>query len=160
LQNYSFDELIHHKNLLSPIFTELSSTGCVVIVDEYSLFYPDIQRALLSSGLLGSDRVSLVTLSPLNPYSTAPFALLESELSSRMTAAFDRFASAFDPQCELSVGDENRLKRWLNSSLPHTIQSLRHPRANRQNIAQFSNELDIDPKPNIGSLLYSPGGPL
>lgn len=77
-----------------------------------------------------------------------------------MAAAFDRFASAFDPQCELSVGDEKRLKRWLNSSLPHTIQSLRHPRPNRQNIFQFSNELDIDPQPKIGSLLYSPGGPL
>jgi hypothetical protein len=114
----------------------------------------------LSSGLLGSNHVSLVTLSPSNPYSTSPFALLEGELSSVSKAAFNRFGSVYDPQCELSVGDEKRLKRWLNSSLPYTIQSLRNPRPNPQNIVQLSNELDMDPKPKIGSLLYSPGGPL
>jgi hypothetical protein len=160
LQNYSFDELIHHETLLSAIFTELQLTGCVVIVDEYSLFHPDIRRALLSSGLLGSNHVSLVTLSPSNPYSTSPFTLLEGELSSLSRAVSNRFASVFDPQCELSVGDEKRLKRWLNSSLPYTIQSLRNPRPNPQNIVQLSNELDMDPKPKIGSLLYSPSGPL
>ena len=52
LQNYQFDELIAYGDDLSPIFTQLSSTGCVVIVDEYSVFHPEIQEALGSSGLL------------------------------------------------------------------------------------------------------------
>ena len=122
LQNYQFDELIAYGDDLSPIFTQLSSTGCVVIVDEYSVFHPEIQEALGSSGLLANDHVSLVTLTPTNPYSLPPFDILEAELRRRMGAAFNRFASAFDPQCELSVGDERRLKRWLSASLPHTIQ--------------------------------------
>jgi hypothetical protein len=160
LQSYPFDELIRSGDALSPIFTQLLSTGCVVIVDEYSLFHPDIQEAVVSSGLLANEQVSLVTLSPTNPYSSEPFSLLEAELRRRMAAAFNRFASVFDPQCELSVGDEKRLKRWLNSSLPHTIQSLRHPKPNRQNISQFAREQGLDPQPKIGTLLYTEGGPL
>lgn len=160
LQNYPFDELTAFNDTVSPIFTQLLSTGCVVIVDEYSLFHPDIQEVLMSSGLLANEQVSLLTLSPTNPYSGAPFDLLEAELRKRMAAAFNRFASAFDPQCELSVGDEKRLKRWLNSSLPHTIQGMRHPRANRQNISQFAREQGLDSQPRIGTLLYTEGGPL
>jgi hypothetical protein len=160
LQSYPFDELIHSSNTLGPIYTQLLSTGCVVIVDEYSLFHPVIQEALASSGLLANELVSLVTLSPANPYYGAPFDLLEAELRKRMAAAFNRFASIFDPQCELSVGDVKRLKRWLNSSLPYTIQSLRHPKPNRQNIAQFAREQGLDPQPRIGPLLYTKGGPL
>jgi hypothetical protein len=160
LQNYQFDELISHGDELSPIFTQLSSTGCVLVLDEYSLFYPEIQEALVSSGLLANDQVALVTLSPTNPYSTSPFDMLEAELRKRMAAAFNRFASTFDPQCELSVGDEKRLKRWLNASLPHTIQSLRNPKPNRQNISQFAREQGIDPQPKIAPLLYTEGGPL
>lgn len=158
VQNYPFDELIHSSDLLGPVFTQLLSTGCVVIIDEYSLFYPEIGETLLSSGLVSNEQVSLVTLSPGDPYSSAPFNLIEAELRRRMTAAFSRFESAFDPQCELSVGDENRLKRWLNSSLPYTIQSLRNPKPNRHNISQFAKEQGLDPQPRIGSLLYTKGG--
>lgn len=158
VQNYPFDELIHSSDLLGPVFTQLLSTGCVVIIDEYSLFYPEIGETLLSSGLVSNEQVSLVTLSPGDPYSSAPFNLIEAELRRRMTAAFSRFESAFDPQCELSVGDENRLKRWLNSSLPYTIQSLRNPKPNRHNISQFAKEQGLDLQPRIGSLLYTKGG--
>ena len=82
----------------------------------------------------------------------------DSVLRKRMAAAFNRFASTFDPQCELSVGDEKRLKRWLNSSLPHTIQTLRNPKPNRQNITEFAREQGIDPRPKIAPLLYTEGG--
>jgi hypothetical protein len=160
LQHYPFDELIQDRESLGPIFTQLLSTGCVVIVDEYSLLHPEIQEAVLSSGLLANDQVSLVTLSPANPYSTRPFDLLEIELRRRMAAAFNRFASGYDPQCELSIGDEQRLRRWLNSSLPHTIQTLRDPKPNRHVISQFAREQGLDPRPKIGTLLYSEGGPL
>lgn len=160
LQSYRFDDLVRSADLFGPIFTQLASTGCVVIVDEYSLFHPNIQESLASSGLFANEQVSLVTLSPSNPYSSAPFDLLEAELRRRLAAAFHRFASSFDPQCELSVGDEQRLKRWLNLSLPHAIQSLRHPRPNRQNILQFAHEQGLDLQPTIGALLYTEGGPL
>jgi hypothetical protein len=153
-QNYLFDEMIKWRRELSPVFTQLCSTGCVVLMDEYSLYHPDIREVLLSSGLLVNDQVSLVTLAPLNPYSRAPFDLLEAELRNRLTAAFDRFASIFDPQCELSIGDEMRLKRWLNASLPHTVQALREPKPNRQAISQFARLEGIDPQPKIRGIIY------
>jgi uncharacterized protein DUF4062 len=153
-QNYLFDELRNWRREPSPVFTQLCSTGCVVLVDEYSLYHPDIREVLLSSGLLANDQVSLVTLAPLNPYSRAPFDLLETEMRNRLTAAFDRFASAFDPQCELSIGDEMRLKRWLNASLPHTVQMLREPKPNRQAISQFARLEGIDPQPKISRIIY------
>jgi hypothetical protein len=52
------------------------------------------------------------------------------------------------------------LKRWLNASLPFTIQTLRDPKPNRFNIAQFAREQGIDPHPRIAPLLYTEGGPL
>jgi Domain of unknown function (DUF4062) len=160
LQNYQIDELISAKDQFSPIYTQLLSTGCVVIVDEYSVFHPKIQETILTSGLLANDQVSLVTLCPRNPYSSPPFDMLEAEVRRRMSLAFDRFASSFDPQCELCVGDENRLKRWLNASLPFAIQTLRDPKPNRFNISQFAIEQVIDPQPRIAPLLYTEGGPL
>jgi hypothetical protein len=99
------------------------------------------------------------TLAPLNPYSRAPFDLLEAELRNRLSAAFDRFASAFDPQCELSIGDEMRLKRWLNASLPHTVQTLRESKPNRQAISQFARQEGIDPQPKIRGIIYEGGRP-
>jgi hypothetical protein len=160
IQNYQIDELLSTRDQFSPIFTQLLSTGCVVIVDEYSVFHPKIQEAILSSGLLANDQVSLVTLCPKNPYSSPPFDMLEAEVRQRMSSAFDRFASSFDPQCELCVGDDKRLKRWLNASLPYTIQTLRDPKPNRLNISQFAREQGIDPQPRIAPLLYTEGGPL
>lgn len=159
LQRYEIDEVIRNEKLTS-IFTQLAATGCVVVVDEYSLFHPDIHEMIVSSGLLSQDQVALVTLSPSDPYSISPFNLMEAELKKRMAVAFNRFSSNFDPQCELSVGDEKRLKRWFNLNLPHTIHSLRDPKPNRLNILQFAREQGLDPQPKVGTLLYSPGGPL
>ena len=160
LQHYMIDELISYGDQLIPIFTQLSSTGCVVIADEYSLFHPKIQEVIVSSGLSTNDQVSLVTLCPRNPYSSPPFEFLQEEMRRRMSAAFNRFASSLDPQCELGVGDEKRLKRRLNVSLPQTIQTLRDPKPNPLNISQFAREQGIDPQPRIAPLLYTEGGPL
>ena len=154
-QNYSFEGLLDEGSLLRPIVNELSRTGCVVVVDEYSLFHPSIQNALVSSALFGSEQVAIVTISPDNPYAIAPFALLEAELNHRLSAAYDRFASSYDPQCELSVGDVNRLRRWLHGSLPRTVQALRDLRPNRQRLAEFATEVGGNNEPRIASLLYS-----
>ena len=61
-------------------------------------------------------------MSPTNPYSASPFDLIENELSERLTPVFERFSFAYDPQCELSIGDGKRLKRWLTVSMPQTVQ--------------------------------------
>jgi hypothetical protein len=158
LQYYGLDELLRHPKLFRSIFNEITETGCIVIVDEYSLFHPDLQRMLAHSKLFASDLVSLVTISPTNPYSVSPFDLIEHELSERLMDAFARFSEAYDPQCELSVGDDRRLKRWLNLSLAHTVQILREPRPNRQSLGRFATELGTDTRARAGALLYSRGG--
>jgi hypothetical protein len=156
-QSYPLEGILDDSALLRPIINELSSSGCVVILDEYSLFHPRIQSAFVSSALFGSEQVALVTISPANPYASAPFVLIEAELNRRLAAAFDRFASAYDPQCELSVGDAHRFRRWLHGSLPRTVQMLRDPRPNRQRILEFASQLGSAAEPRVGTLLYSEG---
>lgn len=157
-QYYNCDEMRKHPELFRSIFNEITDTGCVVIIDEYSLFHPALQKMLAHSRLLASDLVSLVTVSPSNPYSVSPYDLIERELSERLVDAFARFSEEYDPQCELSVGDDRRLRRWLNLSLPHTVQILREPRPNRQSLGRFARELGTDTRARAGALLYSEGG--
>jgi hypothetical protein len=160
LQYYECDELMRHPAQFRAIFNEITETGCVVLIDEYSFFHPDVQKVLTNSKLLASDLVSLVTVSPTDPYSGSPFDLIQRELSERLANAVERFNTAYDPHCELSVGDDKRLKRWLNLSLPHTVKLLREARPNRQSLNMFASELGADTRARVGSLLYSRGGSL
>ena len=73
---------------------------------------------------------------------------------------FDRFASDYDPQCELNVSDEFRVRRWLHQSLPETLKVLRTARANPDQLAIFAKELEAENDPALGALLYSRGGGL
>ena len=160
LQYYGCDELLRHAERFRSIFNEITDTGCILVIDEYSLFHPDIHKVLTNSKLMASDLVAVVTISPANPYSVSPFDLIERELSERLANAVERFGMDYDPQCELSVGDDKRLKRWLNLSLPHTVEILREARPNRQSLNMFANELGSDTRARVGSLLYSRGGAL
>ena len=40
LQYYALDELMRDKDQLRPVFNEMAGNGCVLIIDEYSLFHP------------------------------------------------------------------------------------------------------------------------
>jgi len=143
--------------MLSAIYRELAQVGCVLILDELSLFHPALRTALLASALAGSSQTAIVTIAPLNPYHQPLYDRLESELSQRLAAAFDRFAQDCDPQCEFSVGDEKRLRRWLHGSIPHTLQTLREPEPDRNRIAVFADELGREADRKVASLMYGGG---
>jgi hypothetical protein len=100
----------------------------------------------------------MVTISPFNPYGIPPFNIVERELSQRLAAAFDRFALDYDSQCEFSIGDERRLKRWLYNSLPQALQALREPRPNRQMLDRFAAQLGKERNLDVAGLLYAEGG--
>jgi hypothetical protein len=48
----------------------------------------------------------------------------------------------------------------LSTGLPQTVQNLRQPRPNRQNLSRFGAELGLESQTRIAALLYSPGGTL
>jgi hypothetical protein len=162
VQRYPLDELMEKDRKeeelpLRGIYREISQTGCVVLVDELSMFHPRVRSSFLNSPLANSELATLVTISPFDPYQVPVNEILEIELRRRLAVAFDRFTLDYDPLCELGVGSEQRLKRWFHGSLPEALRNLGHPRPNRRKVKGF--ELSVNPeKPVQGAaMVYSPG---
>ncbi|HEV7505204.1 MAG TPA: hypothetical protein VGS07_09850 [Thermoanaerobaculia bacterium] len=131
---------------LHRIYRQVAQTGCVVLADELSMFHWNIKKAF-QAPFYNSEQASLVTLSPVNPSSMAPDRILESELRKKLEVAFNRFNRDYDPRCEFGIGDERRLRRWLHSSLPKTVQNLWNPPPVAQAMDDFFSEQGIGPRP-------------
>jgi hypothetical protein len=160
LQRYPFEALITGPAELREVYREMADAGCVLVVDELSLFHPVVRQAVASSPMVLSRSAAILTVSPFASFAQEPAQILRNELKGQLRAVFDRFALDFDPQCELNVGDECRLRRWLHQSLPETLKMLRTPRAVPEQLAIFAQELKVDPDPRMGALIYSRGGGL
>ena len=109
------------------VYDSVIRNGCIVLADELSIFHPDLRTAFTALTHRKS-QVALVTISPLNPRSVLPHPGLENELKLSLQAVFDRFSQC-DPQFEVMVADELRLKRWLYLSLPQTLRAIQTPSA-------------------------------
>jgi hypothetical protein len=157
-QYYSFEALVRRDPALRVLYREIAETGCVVLLDELSMFHPTVYTAFHDSPLFGSEQAAVVTISPFDPYRAAPSQILERELSRRLAAAFDRFALDCDPLCEIGVGNEHRLKRWLHHGLPRALHTLREPRPNRRILAEFAQSVGQEGSSEIAGLLYSEDG--
>lgn len=131
LQAYPFDPLKEEtasgQFVQRGIYQGMARAGCVLVVDALSLFHPDLRQAFLNSALFNNDQVAIVSVSPFDPGRAPLSQAIETETRTQLTGLFARYANDFDPQCELAVGDERRLKRWLHLSLPETINRLREP---------------------------------
>ncbi|MFT3802061.1 MAG: DUF4062 domain-containing protein [Burkholderiaceae bacterium] len=148
LQWYPFDCLLTDNRRLRPAYREVARAGCVVLLDELSLFHPVLREAFQNSPYFNNDQVAIVTVSPFDPVRGALDALLEDAARKRLAGAFDRYAVEYDPQCELAVSDERRLKRWLHSSLPATLLRLQEPRPDRGALGALAAELgEFEPAP-------------
>ena len=128
---------------LREIYQEIAETGCVVLLDELSMFHPAVDSAFRNSPLFGSRQAAVVTISPFDPYGAMPSQILETELRSRLAAAFDRFTLDCDPQCEIGIGSEHRLKRWLHSGLPRAMEGLRKLRPDQETVGGFMQSMGI-----------------
>jgi len=137
LQWYPFDALLKNSNPLRQTYREVARAGLVMIVDEVSLFHPDLREAFQNSPFFNNDQVAIVTISPFDPGCAPLEQLLESETRRKLAGAFDRYAVDYDPQCELAVGDERRLKRWLHVSLPETVTRLQELQPDRSAMRDF-----------------------
>ncbi len=153
LQWYPFDCLVADNPRLRPVYRAVARAGCVVLVDEVSLFHPVLRETFQNSPFFNNDQVAIVTISPFDPARGVLDALLEDAARKRLAGAFDRYAVEYDPQCELAVGDERRLKRWLHASLPATLQRLQEPRPDRGALGALAAELgepQLPPKRDYG----------
>jgi hypothetical protein len=132
-QYYPLDPLVWKENeeerlrdiSFRRLYSEIAETGCVILLDELSLFHPLIQAAVSANPLLASEKVSVVTIAPSDPYRSTPSQIIESHMETWLTEAFYRFSGDYDPQCEIGVGSERRLIRWLHSGLPKSLRGLR-----------------------------------
>jgi Domain of unknown function (DUF4062) len=160
LQRYSFEGLVSGPPELRLLYREMSDAGCILVVDELSLFHPEVRRALAQSPMVTSPHTAILTVSPFPAYAHAQAQILREELKAQLRGVFDRFESDYDPQCELNVGDECRVRRWLHQSLPETLKVLRTPRAIPEQLAIFAQELHAEDDPSVAGHLYSKGGGL
>ena len=144
LQLYPLDPLVRKIDQLREVYREMADQGCIMLVDELSLFHPDVRRAVINSPMVSARNTAILTVSPFENEVQPPRQILRDELKAELTGIFDRFATDFDPQCELGVSDECRLRRWLHQSLPETLQTLRTPRVEPAQVAIFARELESD----------------
>lgn len=153
LQYYPFDCLLAPDRPLRRVYRDIADSGCIVVVDELSLFHPKLCETLARSAFATSPQTALVTLAPLD---AARGRAVEAELEENLRDAFDRFASDFDPQCEFGVGNERRLRRWLHASLPQALNGLREPPPDRGALDAFAKEVGRERR-GFTEILYAPG---
>jgi hypothetical protein len=157
LQPYQLDEA---QDLdMWPIYRDIARRGCLVVVDELSLFHEGVRQAFVTSPLRDGEQVAFVTLSPFDPTVGSPLAEIHKQLDEYLAQAARRFGEVFDPLCEMGIPERRRLDRWLYGSLPRAIEVLREARQDPEKLQEFSEELDKRPNPELGRLVAGEGGP-
>lgn len=162
LQWYPFDVLkakfCEDDSSQDVIYKNMARSGCVLVIDEMSLFHPDLNESFRSSPLFNSEQIAMVTLSPFDPHHGAVDQLLDVEPRRKLAGAFERFSKEYDPQCELAVSDPRRLRRWLHSSLPETVTNLRAPRPDQDAMRAFFAESGLESRATTGDYPWAGGG--
>jgi hypothetical protein len=158
IQRYGF-EGVQDPDLFR-LYQHISRSGCLVIIDELSLFHDDIRWMLEGSPLPSGPQVAFVTLAPRNPIVGSPDQLLEQELAARLEGAARRFDEGLDPLCELSIPERRRLARWLNGNLPRALDALRDAALDEDKVRSFAAELGMASEPGMGRLIAGEMGSL
>ena len=161
VQWYPFDLIVDQYTgddlSLRTVYEGVARAGCVLVVDEMSMFHPGVRQALMNSPMFNNDQVALVTVSPVDPDDVPLNQCLESEARRKLAGAFTRFAMDFDPQCELAVGNERHLKRWLHLSLPETVIHLREPQPDVSAMNEFFDSGGVPARPAAGGYPWGGG---
>jgi len=154
LQRYPLDPLMGDDSLLMwPIYQGIAKSGCLVVVDELSLFHHRVRAAFKASPILDGEQVALVTLSAGDPIMGTPYAPLREQLNGYLAKAAERFSVVLDPLCELGIPERQRLDRWLYASLPSTIDLLRHAKRDDAKLREFERELGTRANPAMSRLI-------
>ncbi|WP_280140571.1 DUF4062 domain-containing protein [Geodermatophilus africanus] len=160
IQPYPLDALLPDTILtMWPIYQTIAQTGCLVVVDELSLFHEQVRQLLISSPLLTGEQVAFVTLSPLDPSAGHPHLLIRQQLDAYLTQATRRFSEILDPLCEIGIPERRRLNRWLYGSLPRAVVAFRDANRDPDKIRDLAEELGVQPNPALGRLIAGEAGP-
>lgn len=159
IQWYPFSAALSGDPRLRRIYRDVANAGGIVLVDEISLFHPMLRAAFQNSPFFNNDRVGIVSVSPFDPGLEPRDQPLEAEIRRKLAGAFDRYAVDCDPQCELAVGDANRLRRWLHASLPEAVTRLQELQPDQDAIRQFFGvELGASRRGRRATILGPVGG--
>jgi hypothetical protein len=150
LQPYPLDAFMTDANALWELYESVAAQGCLLVVDELSLFHEGLGQALRECPLTNGKQVAMVSVAPPNPSTVAVLSLFEEELGRRMTEAARRFGERLDPLCEIGVPEQRRLSRWLHLNLPGTLDMLRSKIRDTARIDEFQRELGMSPSPALG----------
>jgi hypothetical protein len=153
LQDYPFDPLARDSLAMWPIYRDIARDGCLVVVDELSLFHREVRDALAASPIPDGEQVALVTVAALDPIIGTPYALVRDQLRGYLTTAARRFTIGLDPLCELGIPERHHLDRWLHASLPRATDLLKHAKRDDARIREFADELGIKANPTISRLI-------
>jgi hypothetical protein len=104
------------------IWKELRVSEHVMIVDAISVFHPRIRDALLQSQ--AQAQASIVVISPFDCNTHTAQGKLEDAVRRHLKHAFARFNADYDDSCEIGVGNERALKRWLVAALFKIAQAM------------------------------------
>ena len=109
------------------MYREMSDQGCVLVIDELSMFHPKVRQALAGSPMVISPNTAVLTVSPFPPAADQPQEILREWLRAQLQGVFDRYASDYDPQCELNVNDECHVRRWFTRACPRPLRCCERP---------------------------------
>ncbi len=119
LRPYQFQPLTGDDDERGKLYEQMKRRGCLVLVDELSMFEPTLRKA--ANAFLSDREVSVATLSPLDPMSFPLDQAVSDDGPLNVGKLLTRFRVALDPQCELAIASQARLKRWLRQSVPETL---------------------------------------
>lgn len=137
LQYYALGPWIRNEQPVREIYRALLVSGCVAVVDQVSLFHSAVCDAI--SAFLGtaSKQVAVVAVSPPESLTGEEVRLIERQARDRLAGVFMRFDAELEPTCEFGIGEERRLRRWLNASVPTALNNLADPRPDENRKRQF-----------------------
>jgi len=116
--NEYFDDIYGSKTTI----TNLKNKGCIVIVDEIALLHPILRAA--TEEMLSSPQVAAIFINPCDPTCLSTAKLLHAFSYLQVASVPTRFRSEYDPQCELSSNNEDRIRRWLRHATPRLIMDM------------------------------------
>jgi hypothetical protein len=119
---YSLSEYFDDKYGSKATITSLKNKGCIVIVDEIALLHPVLRAATVE--ILSSPQVAAIFINPCDPTCLSTSKLLHAFSYLQVASVTTRFRLEYDPQCELSSNNEDRIRRWLRHATPRLMMDM------------------------------------
>src|SRR5690349_1033269 len=111
---------------LGGVYSNLAQAGCLVLLDEVSLFHDEVARRFSQSPVFQAANAAYVTITPFDHAELMEDRerKISMALGHQLQTLLNRYGVECDPECEFGVEDEPRLRRWLHGGMPRVIRRL------------------------------------